>query len=843
MASIRRKNNDNPKLDFELPEPRWRFSGKSGPQASVFNNFERTMKSARRLGLGKSKLAERREAGNAYMASQGWQEAQARIGHHDLGSSTSKRTGRPIDGVKLAASHVNYMQRDESQPDGHTPLFNAQEVPPERVQEHSDALAKELKEPLRNEQSQFRLILNPENGHQLDLEAYTRAVMKRIEQDTGHKLNWAATQHHDTAKPHVHVLIRGIDRERHKVNFSIDYATRGLTRSAREVATHHLGPVTESERVKLYKRELRDMQLTHLDEEIARIARPDGSVPPKREWLSVLGDRQTVKWVEKRLGHLRDVGLAQRKGFSSKREVWRVTPEFRDLLRQAELRREAYTLAVKLGPYRPNRVRVIDPLAATGKLDRSFREGFSGVVKWHGLDESGRHVAVIESGGGVVYHTPIPEQAAAELKVGRIVEVSERPHRDDRIQELARGGSIRAADIPEPERETLKARLGDLRAMGLATANGPDSWSIPNDLAKQAREAEGPRAVRDWQRMRVRVISHELERQPDYHGRAWIDGVNLAKFAQHGWGAKVHEAAAQRAAFYQREALDPQSPKLRWELLEMQRVRLGAMVAEKEIRRLRKPGEITKGRARVLIADNGERFVILRDEPEGKKPGNVVVHRLGKQDPEAIHGKLVQVHPEGKAGWAFEVLPEKTKAKEAERVQEKPQEPKREPAKGGAAAAKQSSPEKRLAQLRKKYRGAPGTLALAIEEYGLTATALKELKSPTLENRDGTWFLVSKNRQAHVPFSNKKKAEIGLRVHEALTRSVEGADKRVAPVRGGESAALERGPEKPAGRQSLGKAPGRRVVAKKVRRVKARDAMAAELERGLSHERGGGRGD
>src|SRR5262245_52223255 len=50
----------------------------------------------------------------------------------------------------------------------------------------------------------FKLIISPEFGDRLDLQALTRGVMSKIESDIGTRLEWIATVHRNTEYPHVH---------------------------------------------------------------------------------------------------------------------------------------------------------------------------------------------------------------------------------------------------------------------------------------------------------------------------------------------------------------------------------------------------------------------------------------------------------------------------------------------------------------------------------------------------------------------------------------------------------------------------------------------------------------
>jgi type IV secretory pathway VirD2 relaxase len=93
----------------------------------------------------------------------------------------------------------------------------------------------------------WKMIVSPENGDRLDLNAHTRQLVDRVERDLGRRLEWVAIDHHDTAHPHVHLLIRGVDREGHPLLLHRDYIRFGFRRRSQEIATRELGLRRERE--------------------------------------------------------------------------------------------------------------------------------------------------------------------------------------------------------------------------------------------------------------------------------------------------------------------------------------------------------------------------------------------------------------------------------------------------------------------------------------------------------------------------------------------------------------------------------------------------------------------
>jgi type IV secretory pathway VirD2 relaxase len=74
----------------------------------------------------------------------------------------------------------------------------------------------------------WKLIISPEFGDRLDLQALTRDLMRRMEIDLHTSLEWVAVAHFNTEHPHVHVALRGIDAKGSPVRLEREYVKNGL---------------------------------------------------------------------------------------------------------------------------------------------------------------------------------------------------------------------------------------------------------------------------------------------------------------------------------------------------------------------------------------------------------------------------------------------------------------------------------------------------------------------------------------------------------------------------------------------------------------------------------------
>ena len=130
--------------------------------------------------------------------------------HVRLPSATSRRclvkaryVRMDARGAGAARLHLRYIEREGVERDGSRGrLFDAQ------GDVDRDVFGAEIP----GEKRQFRFIVSPEDTDDLDLRDYAQGIVRQMEHDLGHDLNWAAAAHYNTDNPHVHIVVRGIDR-------------------------------------------------------------------------------------------------------------------------------------------------------------------------------------------------------------------------------------------------------------------------------------------------------------------------------------------------------------------------------------------------------------------------------------------------------------------------------------------------------------------------------------------------------------------------------------------------------------------------------------------------------
>ena len=100
----------------------------------------------------------------------------------------------------------------------------------------SDGLSgKEFVDRTSEDTRQFRLIISPEDGGQVNLKSVTRQLVSKMENDLGTKLDWVAANHYNTDNPHTHLIVRGHRDDGSELVIKPDYIQRGIRNRTREI--------------------------------------------------------------------------------------------------------------------------------------------------------------------------------------------------------------------------------------------------------------------------------------------------------------------------------------------------------------------------------------------------------------------------------------------------------------------------------------------------------------------------------------------------------------------------------------------------------------------------------
>jgi type IV secretory pathway VirD2 relaxase len=536
-------------------------------------------------------------------------------------------------GAKAAALHLRYIERDGVERDGSKGvLYDAGGA--------VDGRAFERTRP--GEKHQFRLIVSPEDGAELDLTTYVRRLMATVERDVDRKLEWAAVNHHDTDHPHAHIVIRGVDRDGREVRLARAYISNGLRMRAQELATEELGPRQEIDIRRSRAKEVTQARFTSLDRELERRAK-DGRVEVRFTDRPGLVEPSALI---ARLVHLEGLRLAERLSPTSWRLVEGWQQPLRELASRGDILKQIHA-AISGDPARYRIVRdgdavPIDP--AGGSL------GVSGRVASKGLSEElkGVYFAIVETPTGTVYHVPLSARSAEQLRAGDIVSLATKPAEpirtvDREIAEAARAGA--GAYFLKPTidgaRHPHARRLRDLERLGLAKPEAPDRWTIAPHLLEELGRLGREEPVRHQLLVRKEPLS--LEEQVRHPGPTWLDKVDESSLAHWGLGAEVRRALDHRREALQTLGIAAHETRDRTRLQELERRAVGErMAARTGLQFLVEIPDQFRGKVRAgpegapyAVVTDGLRFILVPASRETRSSAGKAIEVA--RDP---HGRL-----------------------------------------------------------------------------------------------------------------------------------------------------------------------------------------------------------
>lgn len=273
----------------------------------------------------------------------------------------------------------------------------------------------------------WKIVVSPEAGARVDLPEHARLLMAQAEADLGTRLEWVAIDHHDTAHPHVHIVVRGVDGDGKPLLIARDYIRSGIRTRSQEILTRTLGHRHEHEQRQARENAVEAPRLTEIDRSLLGRAGAGGT-------LSLEGAVPTHESVQerrvqdlRRLQYLERLGLAERLG--AKR--WRLSPELEPALRQIQVTGDVQKSLARGGLVTDRDAPVVLTRIAPGIE-------VTGRVTGGGIDESrDEPLLILEGADGRRHLVPqTPEIAAARgdgrLRSGSVVTL--------RGGESARGG-------------------------------------------------------------------------------------------------------------------------------------------------------------------------------------------------------------------------------------------------------------------------------------------------------------------------------------------------------------------------------------------------------------------
>jgi type IV secretory pathway VirD2 relaxase len=518
--------------------------------------------------------------------------------------------------AKAAALHLRYIERDGVERDGSKGVLYGADGP---------AHLETFEQPRPGEKHQFRLIVSPEDGGELDLTGYVRRLMATVERDLGRKLEWAAVNHYDTDHPHAHIVIRGVDQDGRELRLDRAYISRGLRWRAQELATEELGPRHEFEIRRAYVKEIDQARFTSLDRELEQRAK-DGvidarSPAPRRGPID-------ESLLLARLERLEGLGLAERVAPVS----WKLAEGWKERLRELGTRGDILKQihdAISGDPARYHIVRPGQALANEGQDSRVI----SGRVATKGLSDElkGRFFAIIETPEGAAYHLPLGARDAEAVHPGDIVSFTTKPEAgvrpmDRRIADIAHahGGVYVVRQPAHGELHPHERRLRDLARLGLATSEAPECWKVSPNLLQELEQRRPEAPVRHRLLLHKQPLS--LESQIRHPGTVWLDRVKTESLAPYGFGAELQRAVERRRDALRQLGVQPGDPDRIAKLRDVERRAVGREIATRSGQVfIASPPDGFRGRAQLenspadgrpyVVVSDGSRFIVLRATP------------------------------------------------------------------------------------------------------------------------------------------------------------------------------------------------------------------------------------
>jgi hypothetical protein len=121
----------------------------------------------------------------------------------------------------------------------------------------------------------IRIFLSPESPN-VDTETLAKQFVRKLEKQTGYKLYWQGASHFNTAHPHAHLLINGVDKQGREVTIPKDIVKTFMRETARDLCTAQIGHRTQRDLDREKEQELVSPRFTKLDNYIQEISEGSG---------------------------------------------------------------------------------------------------------------------------------------------------------------------------------------------------------------------------------------------------------------------------------------------------------------------------------------------------------------------------------------------------------------------------------------------------------------------------------------------------------------------------------------------------------------------------------------
>jgi hypothetical protein len=230
-----------------------------------------------------------------------------------------------------------------------------------------------------------------------------------MDRDLGLRMEWTAVVHTNTDYRHVHLVIRGVDKDGKEVKLPRAYVKQGIRQRAEELATRKLGHRLEYDVILAHAKMVHQARFNDLDRAILRRT-AEGAVYVNPALAT--GVRQATEgcYVD-RLNYLQSIGLAQQTAEHS----WTVAPNVENVLRTIA---DAHDRQRTLDRFGVPASDPATPVHATAWRDLDKLEGR---ILVHGQeDNSDRAYMLIEDVNGVIRFMEHRREIEQLRAVGRL---------------------------------------------------------------------------------------------------------------------------------------------------------------------------------------------------------------------------------------------------------------------------------------------------------------------------------------------------------------------------------------------------------------------------------------
>ncbi|MCB2181341.1 MAG: DUF3363 domain-containing protein [Desulfobulbaceae bacterium] len=487
--------------------------------------------------------------------------------------------------MKSVDLHLKYIKRDGVGIEGEEGrLFG----------ENRDAFSEsELSSHLHNEQHQFRFIVSPEDAYEIDLEKFTRDLMQQAQKDLGKQLIWGAVCHHNTDNPHVHIVVRGVDRDGEQLWIDREYISNGFRNRAREIVTKELGCRTEWEIEQSINNEIRQERFTSLDRQLTGRLEGGKELHFAHYDMNDPGRFQDARLMS-RIEKLKEIGLVFDRGPRKFEFVNGWQEQLKIMGRRGDIIK---TIHAEMGRNDTGRYHIFDPKNNTVDIEGN-------VARIGLVDElSDRKFCIIEKTNGDIHYLPekaITKEIFSHISEGQIVRIRTEQSSwlkaaDKNIADIARANGniysvkqhlktlpaqhVRVKGRAVERRDYVEShqrRVQRLCRFGLAQDVDDGKFLVADNLEKELASRDKTHPNKN---LKIEIISSmRLDEMVQYPGRTWLDfhtaDLDATTLAKHGFGHQVNKFAHQRAEYVRELGIDPADPARAKKLDKIQAINL-----------------------------------------------------------------------------------------------------------------------------------------------------------------------------------------------------------------------------------------------------------------------------